>query len=148
MLGEYKVKLSTNTGYSWQVAYPWVKVKNSNPVRTVFTAQDVENWKRGELIKFITFTTAGTLSGLKYLSIATKLANSMLSITDSVLSFQNIIYYETKKESIAPRVGWAVEVKLVDKGMYFQQITTHYNSTNGVEEVRTDTGAYIAWRFG
>ena len=141
--GEYRVKLSTNKGYSWQAKYPWVKVLSTDSATTLITQDDVDLYKTQQLVKTVTLSIAAIVS---YFRWETRLLT--VGLIAAVLDIQDIAYFDTEEENLPPRAGWSIKVTVQDKGSYFEHKTEFIDKEGDVQQTRINSGPYIAWRFG
>ena len=141
--GEYRVKLSTNRGYSWQTKYPWVKVYDTFTETVTITEEDVNRWKTENIIIKVTMAIAGIVSIYKW---PKQILTAAIAAT--ALDIQDVIYFDTEEENLPPRAGWKIKVTVSDKESYFEHKTEYIDKEGDIQQTIVNNGPYISWWFG
>lgn len=134
-IGEYKIKIHTNRGYSYDVDYVKMNLIG-NPVSIyTFTQADVDKWKQEDLIVKTTLFMIGFPAMSSIIKTLTfKRLVTLTGITAFLTSIAATLAHDTPKEGIgAPRAGYKLRTDIAHSNGKIRSITV-MTDPNGNEQ--------------
>ncbi len=136
--GEYRVKISTANGYSWDALKREVHLSSTYSNTYTYTTNDVTSYKQGQLTVIALFSALGLTSRAAIAVTAT--AVSLLS------SVSTVWRHDTNLEAApAPKAGWKFRTTLEPVSGGVRATYTTLNDLNSPVHSRNTTMYYLKY---